>query len=208
MTESSSGAFWGSARVIIRSQVTVSRILIAGLGNPGRKYEGTRHNVGVEALRRLAERYRMNPSRDKFHGHIDTGAVAGEDVVLLAPQTFMNKSGRAVQAARQYYDIPASDTIVLHDDIDLSSGQLKVKKGGGHGGHNGLRDIINRTGDRDFIRIRLGIGRPEHGDVRNYVLSRFGGDEKAAIDALLEDACDAVETVLRQGVGAAQNRFH
>ncbi len=186
----------------------MSRKLIAGLGNPGRKYEGTRHNIGFLVLHRLAERYRMKVSREKFHGYYDTGAIAGQDVVLLAPQTYMNKSGRSIQAARQFYKIPASDTIVMHDDIDLSSGQLKIKQGGGHGGHNGLRDIISRTGDRDFLRIRLGIGRPEHGDVRNYVLGRFGAEEQAAIDELVEDACDAVETVFERGVGAAQNRFH
>lgn len=186
----------------------MSRTLIAGLGNPGRKYEGTRHNIGFEVLDRLAQRYRLRLSREKFHGRFTTGAVAGTDVVLLEPQTYMNKSGRAVEAARQFYGIAAADTIVLHDDIDLSPGQLKVKKGGGHGGHNGLRDIISRTGDRDFVRLRLGVGRPEHGDVTNYVLSRFDSDERPAIDELIEDACDATETILDSGVAEAQNRFH
>ncbi len=97
----------------------MSRTLIAGLGNPGRKYEGTRHNVGFMVLHRLAERHRMSVTREKFHGFVDTGSVAGEDVVLLAPQTYMNKSGRAIQAAQKFYDIGASDTIVMHDDIDL-----------------------------------------------------------------------------------------
>lgn len=184
----------------------MSRTLIVGLGNPGRKYEGTRHNIGFEVLRRLADRYRLRLSQSKFHGVYTTGRVGGTDVLLLEPHTYMNKSGKAVQAARDYYDIPAADTVVLHDDIDLSPGQLKIKSGGGHGGHNGLRSIIDRTGDRGFIRVRLGVGRPEHGDVTNHVLSRF--DDRSVADELAETGCDAVETVLSDGVARAQNLFH
>ena len=187
----------------------MSRTLVAGLGNPGRKYEGTRHNVGFEALRRLAGRYRLELSQSKFDGVYTTGRIAGEDVLLLEPHGYMNNSGKSVRAARDFYDIPASETVVLHDDIDLEPGQLKIKSGGGHGGHNGLRDIIARTGgDRDFVRVRLGVGRPEHGDVTNYVLSRFDDDERQTIDELIEDACDAVETLLSDGVDRAQNLFH
>lgn len=186
----------------------MSRIVIAGLGNPGRKYAGTRHNIGFQALEILAGRYRLQLSQEKFHGVYTTGAVAGRDVVLLRPQTYMNKSGRAVLAARQFYDVPASDTIVLHDDVDLETGVLKIKQGGGHGGHNGLRDIISRTGDRDFVRIRLGVGRPEYGDVTAHVLGRFDDSERPEIDELIERACDAVEVVLSDGVAKAQNAFH
>lgn len=184
----------------------MSRTLIVGLGNPGRKYEGTRHNIGFETLRRVASRYRLTLSQSKFDGVYTTGRIGGEDVLLLEPHTYMNKSGKSVQAARQYYDIPAGDTIVLHDDIDLSAGQLKIKTGGGHGGHNGLRDIISKTGDRDFIRVRLGVGRPEHGNVTDYVLSRF--DDSAVADELAELGSDAVETVLADGIERAQNLFH
>ena len=184
----------------------MSRWLIAGLGNPGRKYEGTRHNVGFMALERLAQRYRLQLSQTKFDARYTTGRIAGADVVLIQPQTFMNKSGKSVQAVRSFYDIPASKTVVLHDDIDLAAGQLKIKTGGGHGGHNGLRDIIAKTGDRDFIRVRLGVGRPEHGDVTNYVLSRFDDDTLA--EELVETGCDAVETLLGDGMQRAQNLFH
>jgi len=186
----------------------VSRTLIAGLGNPGRKYQGTRHNIGFRTLDQLAGRYRLDVTQSKFDGLYTTGRIAGADVLLLKPQTFMNKSGKSVQAARDYYGISAGDTIVLHDDIDLEVGQLKVKSGGGHGGHNGLRDIVQKTGDRDFVRIRLGVGRPEHGNVRNYVLSSFDSGQQADVDELVEIGCDAVETVLSDGVARAQNLFH
>lgn len=186
----------------------MSRWLIAGLGNPGRKYDRTRHNVGFQALDRLAERHRLRVTQSKFHGSYTTGGIAGCDVILLKPETFMNKSGRALQAARSYYDVPAEKTVVLHDDIDLDCGQLKIKTGGGHGGHNGLRDIIQKTGDRQFVRIRLGVGRPEHGDVTEYVLGRFDGEQTPAVDEMIERACDAVETVMVDGIARAQNLFH
>lgn len=184
----------------------MSRKLIVGLGNPGRKYEGTRHNIGFRALERLASRYRAPLSQSKFDGFYTTARIAGADVVLLKPETYMNKSGKSVQAAQHFYDIDPEDTLVLHDDIDLQPGHIKIKSGGGHGGHNGLRDIIAKTGERDFVRIRLGVGRPEHGDVTNWVLSRF--DDEAMADELAETGCDAVETVLADGVGRAQNLFH
>lgn len=186
----------------------VSRRLIVGLGNPGRKYEGTRHNIGFEVLRRLGDRYRLTLTQKKFSGVFATGSVAGQDVVLLEPHTYMNKSGKSVQAACQFYNVDASDLIVLHDDIDLSPGTVRIKDGGGHGGHNGLRDIISRIGGRDFVRIRLGVGRPEHGDVTNHVLGRFSGEERDLAAEMVEEGCDAIETVLTDGVGQAQNRFH
>ena len=186
----------------------MSRTLIAGLGNPGRKYAGTRHNIGFAAVEELARRQRLQIGQSKFDGLFATGAVCGVDVVLLKPQTFMNKSGRSILAARQFFDIAASDTIVMHDDIDLDCGVLRLKKGGGHGGHNGLRHIIACTGDRDFPRVRLGIGRPEHDNVTAHVLGRFDRSEEALVAELIEDACDAVELILTDGVEAAQNRFH
>ncbi len=186
----------------------MSRKLIVGLGNPGRKYAGTRHNIGFRLLDELAARARLSVNQSKFDGLYTTGVIAGEDVVLLKPQTFMNKSGKSVLAARQFYDIAVEDTIVLHDEIDLEAGVLRLKDGGGHGGHNGLRDIISRTGERDFIRVRLGIGRPEHGNVTAHVLGRFAGDEEDDVAELVVDGCDAVEILLTDGVSAAQNRFH
>ena len=186
----------------------MSRSLIVGLGNPGRKYEGTRHNVGFEALRRLADRFRLELSRSKFDGVYTTGLIAHQDVVLLEPHTFMNRCGKSVLAARQFYDVPGDQILVFHDDIDLDCGRLKIKRGGGHGGHNGLRDIISRIGERDFVRLRLGVGRPDHGNVTGHVLGKFTSDERPDIDEMIEEACDAVEIVLSDGVKEAQNRFH
>ncbi len=186
----------------------MSRYLIVGLGNPGSKYARTRHNIGFMALERLAERHRMALATEKFDARYATGRVANEMVVLLEPQTFMNRSGKAVVAAAHFYDVDPARIIVVHDDIDLALGTIRVKSGGGHGGHNGLRDIVAQLGSREFLRVRLGIGRPEHGDVTNHVLGTFGRDEQDDVAELVETACDAVETLLREGLDAAQNRFN
>lgn len=186
----------------------MSRHLIVGLGNPGPKYAKTRHNIGFMALDRLAERYGMAATNIKFDAHFDTGRVGEHQVVLLKPQTFMNRSGKSVQAAANFYDIAPDKIIVLHDEIDLKPAQLRLKSGGGHGGHNGLRDIIKMLGSRDFLRVRLGIGRPKFGDVSDYVLGRFTRIEKVDVADLIEDGCDAVEALLQDGLESAQNRFH
>ena len=186
----------------------MSRYLIAGLGNPGSKYAHTRHNIGFMALDRLAERHRVALASEKFDSRFDTGRVAGEMVVLLEPQTFMNRSGKAVQAAASFYDLGPEQVIVVHDEIDLPLGSIRVKQGGGHGGHNGLRDIVSRLSSRDFIRVRVGVGRPEHGDVTNHVLGTFSRDEETEVAEVIETACDAVETIVSDGVEAAQNRFN
>jgi peptidyl-tRNA hydrolase, PTH1 family len=186
----------------------MSRFLIVGLGNPGPKYERTRHNVGFMALERLARRHRLSLSSQKFDGRTDTGLIGDQKVVLLEPLTFMNRSGKSVAAAANFYGLADEHIVVIHDEIDLPVGRLRVKSGGGHGGHNGLRDIVAKLGSRDFIRLRLGVGRPEHGDVTNHVLGPFSSDDEREVDELLETACDAVEVVIQEGVSAAQNRFN
>nr|WP_230470042.1 aminoacyl-tRNA hydrolase [Lujinxingia vulgaris] len=195
-------------RLLAPKEDGVSRTLIVGLGNPGPKYEGTRHNIGFAAVDALAQRYQMTVTQSKFHGVYTTGIIGGHDVALLKPLTFMNLSGKSVAPALNFFNVTPDRLIVLHDELDVELGQMKIKEGGGHGGHNGLRDIVAKTGTREFIRLRLGIGRPEHGDVTNHVLGRFRPDETVAVDRLLDDACDAVEVVLKEGVAAAQNRFH
>jgi PTH1 family peptidyl-tRNA hydrolase len=160
------------------------------------------------ALERLAQRHRMAPTTKKFDGLFDMGRVGDQQVVLLEPQTFMNRSGAAVLAAARFYEVEPEQIVVLHDDIDLDLGKLRLKSGGGHGGHNGLRDIAARLSTRDFLRVRLGIGRPEYGEVTDFVLGRFSSDEKPEVDELIESACDAVEVLLAEGIEAAQNRFH
>ena len=186
----------------------MGRYLIVGLGNPGSKYEGTRHNVGFDVADRLARRHRIRLDSEKFDGRCDTGIISNQKVTLLKPMDFMNRSGGPVQQAANFYDVPDNHIVVIHDDIDLDVGAIRLKEGGGHGGHNGLRDIVDRLGSSDFLRVRLGVGRPEHGDVTNHVLSGFSSDERADAEHMIDDACHAVEMLLSDGLSAAQNHYH
>lgn len=186
----------------------MSRHLIVGLGNPGAKYARTRHNIGFMALERLAERHSIALTTQKFDGYYGMGRVGDQQVVLLEPQTYMNRSGGSVLGVARFYKVPPEQILVFHDEIDLDLGTLRLKDGGGHGGHNGLRDIASRLSTRDFKRVRLGIGRPQYGEVTDFVLGRFTGDEKPEVDELIERACDAAEVVLSDGLQIAQNRFH
>lgn len=181
--------------------------LMVGLGNPGRKYEENRHNVGfmvVEELRRLAS---LPDWREKFSGVMTKGAAFGEDLVLLKPLTFMNLSGQSVQPAAAFLKVAPADVIVVHDELDIPFGEVRVKVGGGHAGHNGLRSIIERLGP-DFVRIRMGIGRPPPefpGDVADYVLHDFDGSERAELPGFIERAVDAARRVVRDGLSVAMN---
>lgn len=181
--------------------------LVVGLGNPGPKYAGTRHNVGFMVVDRLAERARAAPFTGKFKGELTSCHLAGEQVLLLKPLTFMNVSGDCVQPAMAFYKLHPDQLIVIHDDLDLELGQLKLKKGGGHGGHNGIRHISQRLGP-EFIRIRAGIGRPPgQKSVSSHVLEGFSGPEADVAAILIEKTADAVELVIKDGLTAAQNRF-
>lgn len=186
----------------------MSRYLVAGLGNPGRKYRDTRHNIGFMVADRLAERHRMRLSENKFNGQFASGRLAGQKAYLVKPQTFMNRSGESIGEAARYHDIPVEQIIVIHDDVDLDLGRLAVKVGGGHGGHNGLRSIVDHISSKGFVRVRCGVGRPEHGDVTDHVLGRFESSEMNIVDRVVELACDAVETILRDGPREAQNEFN
>lgn len=186
----------------------MSRTLIVGLGNPGSQYAKTRHNIGFMALDRLASRYGMSASSNKFKGLWCNGSIGTHSVTLLKPQTFMNLSGDSVQKAAAFFDIEADSIIVLHDELDIGFGELRVKSGGGHGGHNGLRDIIAKTGSKDFTRVRIGIGRPTRGSVSDWVLGGFSGTEQSSLEELIETAADAVEAIVYDGVIMAQNKFN
>jgi len=156
--------------------------LVAGLGNPGTEYAATRHNIGFMAVDRLADAMRAPHFSAKFHGECATVEHAGAKLILLKPTTYMNNSGRSVQAALAFYKIPPSQLIVLHDELDLPLGKIRIKKAGGANGHNGLRDIDANLGD-DYWRIRLGIGHPgDKSQVHDYVLNRFSADERAVVD--------------------------
>lgn len=183
--------------------------LIAGLGNPGPEYEWTRHNIGFLVVDRLAERWRAPAFSQQKKGAVARAIVRGEPCLLVKPLTYMNLSGECVQPLAAYYKVAPEHVIVVHDDIDLELGQIKLKRGGGHGGHNGVRSIAGRMGS-DFYRVRAGVGRPGgKGDkVVGHVLGRFVGREEEAAKILIEEAADAVELLLAQGLEAAQRRFH
>ncbi len=160
-------------------------LLLVGLGNPGAEYAKNRHNIGFMALDAIAERFSFSPFRKKFQGQIAEGAIAGEKVLALKPETFMNDSGRCVAAAATFYKIPAADIIILHDEIDLECAKVRVKRGGGHAGHNGLRSIHAHIGP-DYGRVRLGVGHPGDKDkVTSHVLKDFAKGDTAWLEKVL-----------------------
>lgn len=175
--------------------------LFAGLGNPGARYARNRHNIGFMAVDRIADDHGFAPWRAKFHGQIAEGRLGGEKVVLLKPETFMNRSGDAVQAALQFYKLAPGDVTVFHDELDLAPGKCRLKQGGGHAGHNGLRSIHAHLGD-GYERVRLGIGHPGHKDrVSAYVLSDFAKADQEWLDNLLRGISEGAADLAR-GDGA------
>ncbi len=185
------------------------KIIVVGLGNPGKKYGRTRHNAGFMVAEELARRLRIEISQEKCHSLIGRGHIETTQIVLVKPQTYMNESGRAVAALLQDFYISPGDLVVIHDELDLPLGTVRIKTGGGHGGHNGLRSIIDSLGTSDFIRVRMGIGRPaQNVDSADYVLSPFlAGEQKAAAEAAGR-AADAVLAIASQGMPRAMNLFN
>ena len=182
--------------------------LLVGLGNPGPEYSATRHNIGFLIAEQVAQKNRIAIKKKGFQGHYGVGRIAAREVTVLLPQTFMNRSGSSVNAAYQSLGIGPGDLIVIYDDLDLPFGRLRIKTDGGHGGHNGIRDIIAVLGLRDFIRLRIGIGRPERGDVTGHVLSRFAVQEQKLLPELVLAAAAAVEAIVADGVVEAMNSFN
>lgn len=184
--------------------------LIVGLGNPGAGYAGTRHNAGFWLVDRLAassgEGFR---AESRFHCEVGVYREGGVQCRMLRPTTYMNLSGQAVAGLAHFYRIPPAAILVIHDELDLPPGTVRVKVGGGHGGHNGLRDIINRLGDRGFARLRVGIGHPGHrDDVVDYVLRKPPAAEREAIDAALDKAIDEMPALVAGQLQAVMNRLH
>jgi PTH1 family peptidyl-tRNA hydrolase len=183
-------------------------LLVAGLGNPGREYARTRHNVGWLVVDELAGRW-QGSFRSKFAGRLAQIRLDGLRLALLEPETYMNESGRSIAAATRFFKAPAESLLVVHDDVDLGEGRLQARLGGGLAGHNGLRSIAQALGTPDFLRLRIGVGRPGRGDRRSiadYVLAPFGPETD--VDALIARAADAVETLAREGLEPAQQRFN
>ena len=188
--------------------IPAGRVLLVGLGNPGAKYDGTRHNIGFALVREVARRYGVEVRDKKFKGRFGQGDVRGRMVSFLLPETFMNLSGEAVQPCAGFYKLGPESVVVAHDDIDLAPGVVRLKRGGGHGGHNGLRSLDKLLPSKAYARIRLGVGRPEGGNVSSWVLGRFGGDEAAIVDHPVDVGADAFERLIGEGLVAAQQAIH
>ena len=183
--------------------------LVAGLGNPGSKYAMNRHNIGFMVVDELARRHSFEGARDKFGGMVTTGVIGREKVSLIKPMEFMNLSGHAVQRASHFWQVPAERVIAIHDEMDIDLSRIKLKRGGGHGGHNGIRSMIDQLGDPGFVRVRCGVGRPGgQKGATAHVLGDFSAAEQTDADLLVQLAADAVEEIVKLGVTPAMNRFN
>jgi PTH1 family peptidyl-tRNA hydrolase len=185
-------------------------LLVVGLGNPGPNYAETRHNLGFMVADRLAARLGSKFKAHKRSGaEIVTGQLSGHSVVLAKPRCYMNESGRQVGPLAKFYSVPPMDVVVIHDDLDIAFGQIRLKLGGGEGGHNGLRSVAAALGTKEFQRVRIGIGRPPgRKDPAAFVLENFTAAERADVPAVCEQAADATELLLELGLEPAQNRVH
>ena len=183
--------------------------LIVGLGNPGRQYEATRHNMGFDVIDKLVEEYQIPQGGVKFNAMYGKGIIGGQHALLMKPLSYMNLSGGPVREMANYFKIdPETEMIVIYDDIDLDPGQLRIRKKGSAGGHNGIKNIILHTGSQNFNRIRVGIDRSKYIKVVDYVLSRFTSEEQEAIEQGVENASDAIIDYLEHGFNHAMNRFN
>ena len=184
--------------------------LVVCLGNPGDKYENTRHNVGFMVADELAERRKVPVQRLRFKALTNLVTISGEKVLLMKPVTYMNLSGEAVGQAAAFYKVPADHVLVISDDTALPVGRLRIRKGGSAGGHNGLKSIIQNLGTDQFPRLRLGVGEKPHPDydLADWVLGKFAGEDKKAMEAAVQRAADAVECLIQDGPDKAMNRFN
>jgi PTH1 family peptidyl-tRNA hydrolase len=181
--------------------------LLVGLGNPGPRYAGNRHNIGFMAVDAIVRRHSFSGTRERFHGLTAEGTIGGEKVLALAPQTFMNDSGRAVQAAMTFYKLQPADIIVIYDEIDLPLGKVRVKRGGGAGGHNGIRSIDAHIGT-DYWRVRMGVDHPGQKEmVKAYVLMDFFKEEHAQVQAMLDAVADAIPLMIAGDDGRFMNKI-
>jgi PTH1 family peptidyl-tRNA hydrolase len=184
-------------------------MLIIGLGNPGKRYEGTRHNVGFEVIDLLSRDFSIPINKSKHKSHIGEGLIGESKVILIKPQTYMNLSGQAVSEVMRYYGKTPGDIIIIYDDTALPAGKLRIRKVGSSGGHNGVKDIIWQLQTDEFARVRIGVGeKPSGWELADYVLSRFKPNETDGINQAVSEAASAVESILREGVDAAMNKHN
>ena len=184
--------------------------LIVGLGNPGKQYEATRHNMGFDVIDKLVEEYRIPQSGVKFNAMYGKGIIGGQQALLMKPLSYMNLSGGPVRDMVNYFKIdPETELIVIYDDIDTEPGNLRIRKQGSAGGHNGIKDLIKQLGTQKFTRIRVGVGaKPQGWDLADYVLGRFDSNDRKLVEEAQERACKAVEMILSDGTDAAMNEFN
>lgn len=183
--------------------------LVVGLGNPGRRYQGTRHNIGYVVLAELARRFGTTPPKAKFHGEVVEAEISGQKALLLSPTTYMNLSGTSVQEAKSFYKLADEDLLVICDDLNLPVGKLRFRARGSSGGQKGLEDIIQRLGTEEFSRLRIGVGTaPEGWNWADYVLGKFTAEELPLIDQAVKVAADAVATWAAQGIQLCMNQYN
>ena len=180
--------------------------VIAGLGNPGREYEGTRHNVGFMTLDALADKYNIDVREKAFKGLIGKGVIEGNKVILVKPQMYMNLSGECIRQVMDYYKVDPEDILIVYDDISLAPGQLRIRAKGSAGGHNGIKSIIAHLGTQEFPRVKVGVGeKPSRMDLADYVLGHFSKEEQATMDDAVKEAADAVCEIVNVGIAQAMN---
>ena len=183
--------------------------LIVGLGNPERKYEGTRHNVGFEAIDAISKKFGIDVNQKEHKGIVGKGMINGHKVILAKPLTYMNLSGECVYPLTEYYDIdPTAELLVLSDDISLSTGNIRVRKKGSAGGHNGLKNIIHLVGTNEFPRVRIGVGECENGDLVSHVLGRYNAEDREKVDSSMDKVIGAVELFLEGDLDSAMNKYN
>lgn len=184
--------------------------LIVGLGNPGIAYENTRHNAGFLTIDKLCKKLSFDVKRAKFKSYVGEAVTGGKKCLVMKPQTYMNNSGEAVVEAMNFYKIPIENVLVIYDDISLEPSKLRIRRKGSHGGHNGIKSIVELTGSENFPRIKIGVGKKPHPDynLADWVLSRFSDDELKALDNALDNACEAIENIVSGQIDKAMNSFN
>ena len=182
--------------------------VVVGLGNPGKDYAGTRHNVGFEVVDFLANEHNIQMNKVKHKAVIGEGFIGGKKIMLVKPQTYMNLSGRSVLEIQNFYKIDPQQLVVIYDDIDIEVGKMRIRSKGSAGTHNGMRSIIYEIQSDDFPRIRIGIGKPQFGDLADYVLGRFSKEDREFVNGVIKNAGEAVEAIIKEGLNQAMNRYN
>lgn len=184
--------------------------LVAGLGNPDKKYEKTRHNIGFDAAISFADKHSIAINKSKFKAMFGEGMIGDEKVIIALPQTYMNLSGDSIAEIAAFYKIPNENIIILHDDISLAPGRMRIRQKGSAGGHNGLKSIISRLGSDVFARIKIGVGAPVHADydLADFVLGKFSREETELLDPVIKKVADAAECIIKSGIDRAMNRYN